>query len=71
MLGRTFRKLKQDDIIVAEGFLLKNQDMDKNDFALAIVRMFMDKPKPKNWKLIEELLICANSALPAVTPTKS
>lgn len=63
-LNRVFKKLNRDDLYICRQFLAEKEHLSKGDFELAVNRMFIDKEnKPKNWKLICELLTCANSAL--------
>ncbi len=62
-LKKVYVRLKKDDIDCAEQFIVLHDHLDKGDFELAINRMFLDKPKPKNFREILELLTCANSKL--------
>lgn len=61
--GKVFKRLKNDDLSTARCFLKANGHLGKGEFEFAVNRMFLDKPKPKNWKEIQELLTCANSVL--------
>lgn len=61
-LGRLYKKLTADDLNLCIDFINQNWELDKNDFEKKVNRLFLDKEKTKNWKLITELLICANSA---------
>jgi hypothetical protein len=64
-LKKAYAKLKSDEIALAHGFIKSHTNLDKASFEKAINRMFLDTPvKPKNWTVINELLTCANSALP-------
>lgn len=62
-LKRVVAKLSAADRATALHFVYANGDMDKGRFEFAINRMFLDKPKPKNWTAILELLTCANAAI--------
>lgn len=60
--GRYFSKLSNQDLILVQDFLSSTKDLGRDDLELAINRLFLDKSvKPKNWKLILELLSCSNS----------
>jgi hypothetical protein len=63
LLKKQYKKLADYELAIAMGFILDNIYLSKDDFERKAVRLFMDKPKPKHWKEIEELLLCANSAL--------
>ena len=63
-LCKSFNKLKADDLAFCEQFINDNDLLDKKKFDALVNRLFMDdKIKPKNWKIISELLSCSNSAL--------
>lgn len=63
-LGRVYKRLDKADLELAHGFLSENASLNKAAFESAALRLFLDKPKPKNWTAIEELLVCANSSIP-------
>lgn len=63
MLGRSFKKLSHADIEAVLEFIKMHDHLDKGSFERAAVRLFLDCKKPKTWKEIEELLVCANSAI--------
>jgi hypothetical protein len=63
ILGKLYKRLKAEDITALNSFLKANAHLDKGSFERAVNRMFIDRPKPKHWKEIIELLSCANSAL--------
>lgn len=63
-LSRIYARLRGEDVAYARDFLGRHTALAKGDFESAVNRMFMDNPaKPKRWKEIQELLLCANSAL--------
>lgn len=58
-LKKSYLKLSGDDLDLAKSFILENDHLDRASFEMAVNRMFLDKPKPKSWKYILELLtIC-------------
>lgn len=57
MLKKSYKKLNLNDLDFCIRFLNENAKLDKNEIATKIVRLYIDKEKPKNWKEIEELLI--------------
>lgn len=59
-LKRLFLKLKQQQLIIARDFILKNDSLDKHDFEKAVNRMFLDKEKPDRWEIILELIANCN-----------
>jgi hypothetical protein len=60
-LSRVYRRLKPEDRALALEFIAANAALNRGDFELRVNRMFLDRPKPKNFALILELLTCANS----------
>ncbi len=63
-LCKVYCKLSNQEISLMRNFASLHDHYTKGNFEKAVTRMFMDKPvKPKHWKEIEELLLCANSAL--------
>jgi hypothetical protein len=60
-LSKAYGKLKADERATAVAFILVNSELDKGAFELKVNRMFVDKPKPKNWTILLELLTCCNS----------
>lgn len=62
-LGRVYKQLSRAEVDIALGFMADNSHLANAAFERAAVRMFLDRPKPKHWTAIEELLICANSAI--------
>lgn len=61
--GRLYKRLSERDMEIAVDFILKNDHLPIGEFEFAINRMFLDKEKPKQYKIILELLTCANSSL--------
>jgi len=62
-LHKAYKKLKKDDIQLAQEFIERNDSLSKGEFELKINRMFLDRDKPKNAAVIMELLTCANSSV--------
>lgn len=62
-LNKAYKKLKKDDIQLAQEFIERNDSLSKGEFELKINRMFLDRDKPKNAAVIMELLTCANSSV--------
>lgn len=62
-LGRIYRRLYAEEMNLALDFIVSNDHLDKGPFEYAVNRMFLDKPKPKHFKEILELLTCANSQI--------
>jgi len=60
-LKKAHSRLGQADLALAHSFIQENQSLDKGAFELKVNRMFLDRPKPKNWTVIVELLTCCNS----------
>lgn len=57
-LKKVFAKLKKEELDICLQFLKETESLNKNDFAFKTVRMFLgNENKPKNWSVIEELLI--------------
>lgn len=60
--GRQWRKLRAADLHIARDFLAKHAETEPGPFEEAVHRMFLDAPdKPRNFTLIQELLVCSNS----------
>ncbi len=58
-LKRSFEKLTKDDLFFAEKLLREVETMGRDEYASMVVRLFLDKPKPKAWKELEELFIAS------------
>lgn len=56
-LGRSYSKLSKAELAVCQAFV----EAKHGDFEHDLNRLFLDKPKPKHWKEILELLTCFNS----------
>ena len=59
-LKKPYARLSNKEIDVAKHFIKLHDSLDKGSFEHAVNRMFLDKPKPKHWTIILELLICSN-----------
>jgi dsRNA-specific ribonuclease len=59
-LHKAFKKLKAEELAMARAFLAENEALDQGAFELKINRMFLDKPKPRNFTIILELLCNSN-----------
>lgn len=58
--SKYFKKLKESDIEFCINILEQTNNLNKNDYSFKIVRLWLDqKNKPKNWTIIEELLIAS------------
>ena len=62
-LSKAYRRLSPGELEIMASFIADNDHLDKGRFELAVNRMFLDKPKPKNFTIILELLTCCNSSL--------
>lgn len=58
MLKKQYTKLTKKDHSFCIDFLTSNK-LDKNEMAFKINRLFIDEEKPKNWLVMQELLICS------------
>ena len=59
---RIYKKLSKTDILLAEEFLIQNESLSKDDYAMKAVRIWLGKDiseRPKRWTHIEELLIAS------------
>ena len=61
-LKRPYNRLLSEESAQALEFCEKNEGLSPDAFDMAVNRLFMDKPKSKNWTTICELL-CAVSGL--------
>lgn len=59
--GKSIKKLKSVDFDIIYQFISENDHFNKNDFASAVNRMFINREKPKNFTLIMELLDVTNA----------
>lgn len=63
-LRKSFNKLSSSDIEICVKFIEENDNEGKSSFDQLVNRLFIDnKTKPKNWKIILELLSCTNSSV--------
>jgi hypothetical protein len=53
-------KMGRSGILVCENFIKENDDLDFHSFAYKCNRMFLDKPKPKHFVIIIDILVAAN-----------
>lgn len=61
-LKKGFIKLKKEEIDFCYDFITKNSDTNPDEFEYRLNRFFLDiELKPKNWKIILELLSCSNT----------
>lgn len=44
-------------------FIEDHEELGHLEFEYQVNRMFLDKAKPKNWAIIQELLVITNSAI--------
>lgn len=62
MYQKHFKKLSKIDVEFCEEFLAHSSDLNRDDYANKINRLFLDKTdKPKNWTVIWELLSVSNT----------
>jgi hypothetical protein len=54
-----FKKLKKEDLTYMNDFLKELEMMGLSDRKVAVYRSAMKEDKPKNWKIVEELLSIA------------
>jgi hypothetical protein len=58
-LKKSYAKLSKSEIALGEKIMAENETTDKNELASMILRLWLDKPKPKGWIYLEELLIAS------------
>lgn len=58
--SRSFKKLTQGELELARQFIAKNDGLDRANFEYAVNRMFLDRPKSKNFTVILDLVMAAN-----------
>ena len=58
-LGKVYAKLTKVEIEIGEDLLAKHEDTSRDELATIIVRLWLDKEKPKHWQNLEELLIAS------------
>lgn len=60
--SKLFLKMKKDDDLFCINFIDDNKDLKNDEFEKKVNRVFIDKSdKPKNWKIISEILTCINT----------
>lgn len=59
--GRHYARLRAPALGDARAFLEANEGLGKGAFEMALHRAFMDQPKPKQWDIVRELLLAANT----------
>ncbi|OQB05794.1 MAG: hypothetical protein BWY19_00819 [bacterium ADurb.Bin212] len=60
--SRLCPKLKPSDIDAILSFISHNDALGYSEFEERLNRLYIDKEKPKNWKLILEILMISNRA---------
>jgi hypothetical protein len=60
-MHKAYKKLSPAELSLAEGFIKENEQLDRDEFATRVNRMFLDKEKPKHFPIIMELLTSCNS----------
>ncbi len=60
-MKRLYKKISKRDETFLEETIREHANLDKNAFEMMVNRLFLDKPKPKNWKYIIELLSNSNT----------
>jgi hypothetical protein len=64
MLGKRHAEIiKAGDLAWSHAFIAEHAALSIDEFAAKVVRISIMANKPKSWAAIEELLICACSAL--------
>lgn len=68
IIGQCFKALSQNEIDLCEQFIMENDHLDKNEFALKVNRWMVDNPKnrpsQKKASAMWALVCQANGALP-------
>jgi len=65
MFAKLEDKLSEAEFFDLIEFIENNEHLDALEFEYAANRMFLDKPKPKNWTAIMELALIANGVAKA------
>lgn len=58
---RLYEKLSARDRVDCREFIAANNHLDPDAFELAVNRWFVDKPKPKSWTTMAELVSTAGA----------
>lgn len=61
------RRLSESEFDTVVQFIEDNEDLGHLDFEYAVNRMFLDGEKPKNFAIIQELLVVCNTAVFGLT----
>lgn len=57
---RLFKRINGEHEQIILSFIAQNDALNRDAFEAAVNRMFLDKPKPKNYEIVLELLANAN-----------
>lgn len=55
--GRSFRRLGKMERLFCERWIEDRTRLNRNEFEIAVNRMWLDRERPKNWSLIVELML--------------
>jgi hypothetical protein len=61
-LRNVYEKLTGGELELCLAFIEVHGDLSKGEFEYAVNRMFLDRPKTKNYTCVLELLTCANAS---------
>lgn len=59
--GRDFKRLKVTENIQCQAFIIENEHLKHLEFEQAVQRWLVDRPRPKNYPLMCDLLLAANT----------
>jgi len=59
--SKLYVKLTEKELVFCRNFLDNHETLDNGNFEMAINRLFLEKDKPKNWKVICELLMVSKT----------
>lgn len=54
--GKLYNKLSAAERVMCREFIFSRETLNADEFELAVNRWFVDKPKPKNWATMMELV---------------
>lgn len=57
--SKVYKKLSDEDLVFACKFILDNENLNTDEYISKLLKYWLDKPKPKNWTLIEDLLVAS------------
>lgn len=60
MLKNLFKRLTLEEYAIVVEFIEKHQHLDRNEYAKACNRLFLDKPKPKHHSDIWAIVLQCN-----------